>query len=79
MRSTKVIAFSVPPEFEEAIQEHAKQEHRTISEYLREAIRQYMALGRFKLMQKKVAKKIKSKRLSTEDVEEALDHVRKGA
>ena len=31
MRSTKVIAFSVPPEFEHEIQKHAKAEHRTIS------------------------------------------------
>lgn len=34
MRTTKVMAFSVPPDFEDEIQKHAKAEHRTISEYL---------------------------------------------
>ena len=47
MRTTKVIAFSVPPEFELEIQKHAQAEHRTISEYLREAVRKYMSASEF--------------------------------
>ena len=47
MRTTKVLAFSVPPELENEIQKHAKAEHRTISEYIREAVRQYMSLREF--------------------------------
>jgi hypothetical protein len=42
MRSTKVIAFSVPPQFETHILKNAKKEHRTVSEYIREAIRHYI-------------------------------------
>ena len=47
MRTTKIIAFSVPPGFERAIQQRAKAEHRTVSEYLREAVREYMTLREF--------------------------------
>src|SRR5690606_28208267 len=49
MRTTKVVTFSVPPEFEIRIQEHARLEHRTVSEYLREAVRQYMDLSKFEV------------------------------
>ena len=47
MRTTKILAFSVPPDFENQILKHAKMEHRTLSEYLREAVRHYMTLRRF--------------------------------
>jgi Arc/MetJ-type ribon-helix-helix transcriptional regulator len=42
MRLTKVIAFSVPPEFVDHIRKNAKKEHRTVSEYIRESIRFYI-------------------------------------
>ena len=79
MRTTKIMAFSVPPEFESEIQEHAQAEHRTISEYLREAVRQYMNLTEFRSTQKKVSKKIKAKKLRPSDVDDALDEVRRKA
>jgi CopG family transcriptional regulator/antitoxin EndoAI len=79
MRTTKVIAFSVPPEFENEIQKHAKAEHRTISEYIREAVRQYMTLREFEQTRKKVAKRMKRKGLKASHVEAALSAVRKRA
>ncbi len=79
MRTTKVIAFSVPPEFENEIQKHAKAEHRTISEYLREAVRQYMLLREFEQVRKSVTKRMKRKGLKSSDVETALSEARKRA
>jgi len=79
MRTTKVIAFSVPPEFENDIQKHAKAEHRTISEYIREAVRQYMTLRDFEQTRKNVAKRIKRRGLKTSDVKSALSEARKRA
>ena len=79
MRTTKVIAFSVPPDFENEIQKQAKAEHRTISEYIREAVRQYMTLREFEQTRKAVAKRMKRKGLKASDVEAALSEVRKRA
>ena len=79
MRTTKVIAFSVPPEFESEIQKHAKVEHRTISEYIREAVRQYMTLREFEQTRKAVSKRLKKRGLKPSDVEAVLSDVRKRA
>jgi hypothetical protein len=72
MRTTKVIAFSVPPDFEKQITKHAQQEHRTISEYVREAIRRYMAYQQFEDAQKLIAKKIKQRKIKKSDVKDAV-------
>ncbi len=77
MRTTRVLAFSVPPEFESQIIRHAKEEHRTISEYLREAVRQYMTLRQFKATQKAVSARMKKKGLKPADVEKAIEKLRK--
>ncbi len=77
MRTTKVIAFSVPPEFENEIQRHAMAEHRTISEYIREAVRQYMTAREFEQTRKTVSKRLKKKGLKPSDVEAALSSLRK--
>ena len=76
MRTTKVLAFSVPPEFEKQINKHAKAEHRTMSEYIREAIRHYMDYQQFDLTQKKVTTKIKQKGLKKSDVADAVEVLR---
>jgi len=77
MRTTKVMAFSVPPDFEGEIQKHAKAEHRTISEYLREAVRQYMTLREFDQTRKSVSKRLKKKGRKPADVDAALSQLRK--
>lgn len=79
MRTTKIIAFSVPPAFEREIQQHAKAEHRTVSEYLREAVRQYMTLREFERTRKTVSKRLKRKGVKPADVEAAVSDVRKRA
>lgn len=41
MRTAKVVSISLPPEMEEEVQQLAQEEHRTVSELFREAMRQY--------------------------------------
>lgn len=77
MRTTKVLAFSVPPELEIEIHKHAKSEHRTISEYLREAVRQYMSLRDFEQVRKSVSKRLKKKGRKPSDVDAVLSELRK--
>ena len=69
MRTAKVISLSLPPDMEKEVQKVAKQEHRTISELLREAFRQYLAnrdLATVRKEGRKIAKKMK---LKPEDVD----------
>ncbi len=77
MRTTKVMAFSVMPEFEIAIQKHAKLEHRTTSEYIREAVRQYMSLRAFDATHTQVMKRLKRKGLKASVVDDVIDDLRK--
>ena len=76
MRSTKILAFSVPLDMEKAILKHAKSEQRNLSEYIREAIRHYMALKSFDRAQKKVATRLKKRGLKPRDVEAILEDIR---
>ena len=41
-RKSKVISFSMPPEMAEQVQQVVKEDGRTVSEFLRDAIRLYM-------------------------------------
>ena len=41
-RKSKVISFSMPPEMAEHVQQVVDEEGRTVSEFLRDAIRLYM-------------------------------------
>ena len=74
---TKVIAFSVPSEFEAIIQKAAKAEHRTLSEYIREAIRHYIVMDKFEKTHVAVKKRLKAKGLKPKDVDKAIKAVRK--
>lgn len=76
MRSTRIIAFSVPKELERAILSHAKEEHRTVSEYLREAVRRYMTETEFEMSLASAKRKIKSKKIKLTDIEKLIDRLR---
>ena len=68
MRTARVISLSLPPDMEKEVQKIAKEEHRTISELLREAFRQYLAnrdLAAIRKEGRQIAKKMK---LKPEDV-----------
>jgi Arc/MetJ-type ribon-helix-helix transcriptional regulator len=79
VRTSKIIAISVPPKFEQEIQKHAQYEHRTISEYVREAVRKYMSFQEFEEASKRVSKRLKKKGLGPADVEKIIDEMRKKA
>ena len=77
MRTAKVISLSLPPEMEEEVQKVAKEEHRTISELLREAFRQYLTnrdLGAIRKEGRKIVKKMK---LTPDDVAKTVRAGRK--
>ncbi len=77
MRTAKVISLSLPPEMEAEVQKIAKEEHRTISELLREAFRQYLTnrdLSAIRKEGRKVAKKLK---LNPEDIAKVVKAGRK--
>ena len=64
MRTARVISLSLPPDMEKEVQRIAKEEHRTISELLREAFRQYLAnrdLAAIRKEGRRVAKKMNLK------------------
>jgi len=77
MRTTKVLAVSVPPEMENEIQKHAKAEHRTVSEYIREAVRQYMSIREFEATRSSVSKRLKKRKLGAADIESVVEELRK--
>lgn len=77
MRTTEIISFSVPPEFKKELAEAAKNEHRTLSEYLREAARFYMKRRRYELAHEVVAKRLEENGITLDDVEAEVDKLRR--
>lgn len=67
MKPIKTITISLPVEMGKEIQKLALQEHRTVSELIRESFRQYKAQRNFKALAKKGKKTAKGKKLTTKD------------
>ena len=67
MKTIKTITISLPVEMGKEIQSMAKEEHRTISEFVREAVRQYKAQRAFSILAKKGQRVAKKKHLSSKD------------
>lgn len=67
MKSLKTITISLPDEMGREMGRVAKEEHRTISELLREAFRQYQAKRNFRLLAEEGGKSAKKKKLKPED------------
>ena len=77
MRNAKVISLSLPPDMEKEVLKVAREEHRTISELLREAFRQYLVnrdLTSIRKEGRRIAKKMK---LTPEDVQKIVRSSRK--
>lgn len=68
MKTAKVISVSLPPDMEKEVQKVAKEEHRTVSELLREAFRQYLANRDLAAVRKEAIKVAKKMKLKPEDV-----------
>ena len=77
MRTAKVISLSLPPDMEREVQKVAKEEHRTISELLREAFRQYLANRDLTSIRNEGRKVAKSMKLTPEDVQKIVKQGRK--
>ena len=77
MRTAKVISLSLPPDMEREVQKLAKEEHRTISELLREAFRQYLANRDLTSIRNEGRKIAKSMKLTPEDVQRIVKQGRK--
>lgn len=67
MKTIKTITISIPVEMSKEIQKLAQEEHRTVSELIRESFRQYKAQRILKTMAKKGKATAKKKGLSTKD------------
>lgn len=67
MPSAKTITISLPAPMSKDIEKLAKEEHRTISELLREAFRQYQAQRNLKMLAQMGRKSAKSKGLTSKD------------
>ena len=76
MRATKLLTISIMPEFFDEIEKLAKEERRTKSELVREALRCYIAERELKRIQRYGMKKAKDLGLKEEDVQRLIDEDR---
>ena len=77
MRTARVISLSLPPDMEKEVQKIAKEEHRTISELLREAFRQYLSTRDLASIRKEGRKVAKRMNLKPDDVAKIVRSGRK--
>jgi CopG family transcriptional regulator/antitoxin EndoAI len=75
-RRSSVLSISLPPELSSDLDSVASQEHRSRSELVREAVRQYILQLRWKTLRKKASLKAVEKGLREEDVERLIDEER---
>lgn len=67
VKSIKTITISLPVEMGRDIQKVAQEEHRTVSELIRESFRQYKAQRSFRGLAKKAKAAVKKQGLTIED------------
>ena len=76
MRSTKLLTISLMPEFLEEIERVAKEERRTKSELVREALRRYLADKELRRLQRYGLQKARELGLKEEDVPRLIEEYR---
>lgn len=76
MRTTKLLTISIMPEFFDEIEKLAKEERRTKSELVREALRCYIAERELKRLQRYGMKKGNDLGLKEKDVQRLIDEDR---
>lgn len=72
-RTTKTISLSIPPEMAKKIQELMKEEDRTRSELIREALRRYMEEQEWKKIYRYGEIKAREKGITEDQVESIID------
>ena len=75
-RTTKTITFSLPPEMDEQVQRMVKEEDRTVSELLREAIRLYTEEREWRRLERYARLRAREQGITPEDVECLVDEHR---
>ena len=75
-RRSLVLSISLPPELSSDLDLVASQERRSRSELVREAVRQYILLSRWKALRQKASLKAVERGLKEEDVERLIDEER---
>ena len=73
-RTTKTWTISLPPKLVKEAEQAAKQENRTKSELVREALGRYLEERRWRKLQKASAEKTRNLGISTEDDVDRLVH-----
>lgn len=76
-RTTKIITFSLPLRMAKKIKEIGREEGRTRSELLREALRRYIEEQEWKKVLRYGQMKTKQEGISEEQVEDIVDELRK--
>lgn len=73
----QIISISLPPDMTKEVQEMAKEERRSVSEIIREALRQYSANRVLKEVRKEARKVVKKKGVKPEDVDRIVHEGRR--
>ena len=78
MRISRTWTISMPPGMEREASQIARQERRTKSELVREALRVYLATRQWQSLQKNVSLRVRRQGVSSEaDVENLIDKLRR--
>ena len=77
MRITKIWNISLPPEMARAAEKVAKEESRTKSELIREALREYLWTRRWRKIRQYGEKRARRKGVREEDIERLVHQVRR--
>jgi CopG family transcriptional regulator/antitoxin EndoAI len=77
-RKSFVLSISLPPELSTDLDQVASQERRSRSELVREAVRQYILLNRWRALREKASLRAIRRGLKEEDVEQFIDEERGG-
>ncbi len=77
MRRTKLISFSIMPDFLREVEKVAKEEHRTKSELIREALRRYLEDREWEKLTRYARRKSAATGIKTEeDIQRVVDEYR---
>jgi CopG family transcriptional regulator/antitoxin EndoAI len=75
-RTTKTITISLPPDMAEQVEKVRREEGRTKSELLREALRQYIQEREFRDIVREASKRNRELGITRDDVERLVDEYR---
>jgi len=75
-RKSSILSISLPSDLAVDLDSAAKQERRSRSELVREAVRQYVLLAKWRVLRQKAALKAAEQGLREQDIERLVDEER---